>query len=76
MASVNHPIVVIDDLDSTTKHGAFDCFVLNRYGNYDKTTAYNYFHANVIDICGVCTYLKVPLSILQRQGHKRESLEN
>jgi hypothetical protein len=36
------------------KDVAFDCFVLNRYGNCDKIVAYNYLHADVIDIHNVC----------------------
>ncbi len=59
MASVhkrrNRSIIVIDNLDSTIKDITFDCFVLNRYGNYDKTAPCNYLHANVIDIHDVCT---------------------
>lgn len=51
---INHSVVVIDDLDSTIKNIAFDCFVMNRDGNYDKIAPYNYLHANVIDIHGVC----------------------
>jgi hypothetical protein len=58
MASVNKrtncPVIVIDDLDSTIKDVTFDCFVLNIYGNCDKIVAYNYLHANVIDIHDVC----------------------
>ncbi len=50
----NCPVVVIDNLDSTIKDIAFDCFVLNRYGNYNKNAPYNYLHANVTDIHGVC----------------------
>jgi hypothetical protein len=59
MASVNKrrncPIVIINDLDSTIINMTFDYFVLNRYGNYDKTIPYNYLHADVIDIHDVCT---------------------
>jgi hypothetical protein len=51
----NCPVVVIDDLDSIIKDVAFDCFVLNRYGNYDKIAPYNYMHANMTNIHGVCT---------------------
>jgi hypothetical protein len=51
----NCPVFVIDDLDSTIRDVTFDCFVLNRYGNYDKIAPYNYLHANVIDIHSVCT---------------------
>ncbi len=63
MASVNKrrncSVVVIDNLDSTIKDVAFDYFVLSRYGNYDTTTPYNYFHADVIDIHGVCTIIVI-----------------
>ncbi len=48
-------VFVIDDLDSTIRDVTFDCFVLNKYGNYDKIVPYNYLHANVIDIHNVCT---------------------
>jgi len=41
-------------LDSTIKNVAFDCFVLNRYGNCDKIVVYNYLHVDVIDIHNVC----------------------
>jgi hypothetical protein len=47
-------IVVIDDLESTIRDIAFHCFVLNRYGNFDKITPYNYLHADVIDIHSIC----------------------
>jgi hypothetical protein len=57
MASVDkrryHPVVVINDLDSTIRDVAFDCFVFNRYGNYDKITPYNCLHANVTNIHNV-----------------------
>jgi len=53
----NCPVFVIDDLDSTIRDVAFDYFVLNRYGNYDKIVFYNYLHANVIDIHSVCTII-------------------
>jgi hypothetical protein len=43
-------IVVIDDLESTIRDITFDCFILNRYGNFDKITPYNYLHADAIDI--------------------------
>jgi len=59
MAGVNKrtncPVVVIDNLDSTIKDIAFYCFVLNRYGNYNKNAPCNYLHADVTDIHGVCT---------------------
>jgi len=51
----NRLVVFIGDLDSTIKDITFDCFVLNRYGNYDKTAPFNYLHAGMIDIHGVCT---------------------
>jgi hypothetical protein len=58
MAHVNNktncPVVVIDNLDSTIRDLAFDCFVLNRYGNYDQIASYNYLHANVTNIHDVC----------------------
>jgi hypothetical protein len=59
MAGVNKRtnclVVVIDDLDSTIKDITFDCFVQKRCGNYDRTAPYNYLHADVTDIHGVCT---------------------
>jgi len=33
----------------------FDCFVLNKYGNYDKIAPYSYLHANVTNIHGLGT---------------------
>jgi hypothetical protein len=54
LTRTNCPFIVIDDLDSIIKDIDFDCFVMNRYGNYDKITPYNYLHANVTDIHGVC----------------------
>jgi hypothetical protein len=51
----NHLVVVIDDLDFRMKDIGFDCFVLNRYGNYDKIVPYNYLHADITNIHGVCT---------------------
>jgi hypothetical protein len=51
----NGPVVIIEDLDLTIRNMTFDYFVLNRYGNYDKTIPYNYLHADVIDIHNVCT---------------------
>jgi hypothetical protein len=53
----NRPVVVIDDLDLTIKDLAFDYFVLNRYGNYDKIAPYNYLHVDVTNIHYVCTII-------------------
>jgi hypothetical protein len=46
-------------LDSTIKNITFDCFVLNRYGNYDKIAPYTYLHANVKNIHGLGTIIIV-----------------
>ncbi len=73
-------VVIIDNLDSTIKDVAFDYFVLNTYGNYDKIVFYNYLHANVTYVHGVCMYYcynwRFPYQFSQRQVHKGESLEN
>jgi hypothetical protein len=61
MARVNkrtkYLVVVIDDLDLTIRDVDFDCFVLNRYGNYDKIVPSNYLHADVTNIHYVCTVI-------------------
>ncbi len=44
-------------MDSTIKDITFDCFVLNRYGNYDKIAPYTYLHANVTNINGLGTII-------------------
>jgi len=54
LTRTSHAIVVINNLDSKIKNINFDCFVMNRYGNYDKIVPYNYLHVDVIDIHGLC----------------------
>ncbi len=54
LTRTSHAIVVIDNLDSKIKNINFDCFVMNRYGNYDKIVPYNYLHVDVTDIHGLC----------------------
>jgi hypothetical protein len=53
----NCPVVIINDLDSTIKDVAFDCFILNRYGNHDKIATYIYLLVDVTDIHNVCTVI-------------------
>jgi hypothetical protein len=48
----NHLVVVLDELDSTIKDVAFECIVLNRYGNFEKATPYSYLHADVTNLLG------------------------
>jgi hypothetical protein len=47
--------VVLDELDSTIKGMAFECIILNQYGNFEKLASYPYLHEDVIDLHGLTT---------------------
>ncbi len=48
-------VVVMDELDSTIKDVAFECIVLNRYGNFEKFAPYLYLHVDVTYLHGFTT---------------------
>ncbi len=54
---INPPIVVLDELDSTIRDMAFECIVLNRYGNFEKVALYSYLHADVTNLHGFTTVI-------------------
>jgi hypothetical protein len=47
---INPPIVVLNELDSTIRDMAFECIILNRYGNFEKVALYSYLHADVTNL--------------------------
>jgi hypothetical protein len=38
---INPPIVVLNELDSTIRDMAFECIILNQYGNFEKVALYS-----------------------------------
>jgi hypothetical protein len=53
----NCHVVVLDELDSTIRDMAFECIILNQYGNFEKLASYSYSHADVTDLHGFTTII-------------------